>query len=122
MLKPKFDICQGTVAPNCFKSHTNSSRPDFFEKKFSLMSGLKFTLSTVTSFLPDNLSGLKKSYIQACLVIFRSKLELHSVNERFAIEVLFLIYYSRCYILLISQYTFLIRKILSRVTRLNKSH
>ena len=89
MLTPKFDICQGTVAPNCFKSHTNSPCSDFFEKKVSLMSGLEFTLSTVTSFLLDNLSGLKKSYIQACLVIFRRKLELHSMNERFAIEVLF---------------------------------
>ena len=30
------------------------------------MSGLKFTLSNETSFLPGNLSGLKKNYIQAC--------------------------------------------------------
>ena len=30
----------------------------FFKKKFCLMSGLKFTLSDVTSFLPDNLSEL----------------------------------------------------------------
>ena len=29
------------------------------------MSGLKFTLSDVTSFLPDILCGLKKIYIQA---------------------------------------------------------
>ena len=28
------------------------------------MSGLKFTLSDVSSFLPDNLSGLKKSHIK----------------------------------------------------------
>ena len=32
----------------------------FFEKKFCLMSGLKFTLSEATSLLPDGLSGLKK--------------------------------------------------------------
>ena len=32
----------------------------FFSKKLCLMSGLKFTLSDVTSFLPDNLSQLKK--------------------------------------------------------------
>ena len=29
------------------------------------MFGLKFTLSDVTSFLPDNLPGLKKNYAQA---------------------------------------------------------
>ena len=33
------------VDPNCFKSHKNSRCPDFFEKKFCLMSDLKFTLS-----------------------------------------------------------------------------
>ena len=31
----------------------------FFNKKFYLMSGLKSTLSDVTTFLPDNLPGLK---------------------------------------------------------------
>ena len=30
----KFDIYQSTVAQNCFKSHTNSRRPDFFQNKF----------------------------------------------------------------------------------------
>ena len=30
---PKFDIYQVTVAPNCFKSHTNSWYPDFFPEK-----------------------------------------------------------------------------------------
>ena len=29
---------QGTVAPNCFKSYTNSWRPNLFQKKFCLMS------------------------------------------------------------------------------------
>ena len=35
------------------------------------MSGLKFTLSDVTSFLPDNLSGLKKNYNQVCNMVFK---------------------------------------------------
>ena len=30
------------------------------------MSGLKFALSDVTLFLPDNLCGLKIKYMQAC--------------------------------------------------------
>ena len=34
------------------------------------MSGLKFVLSDMTSFLPDNLSGLKKIYIQAWISFF----------------------------------------------------
>ena len=29
---------QGTVAPNCFKSYTNSWCPNLFQKKFCLMS------------------------------------------------------------------------------------
>ena len=33
MFLPKFDIFQDTVAPNCFKSYTNSWWPDFFLKK-----------------------------------------------------------------------------------------
>ena len=33
MCLPKFDIYQGKVAPNYFKSHTNSWCPDFFQKK-----------------------------------------------------------------------------------------
>ena len=41
-----------------------------FKKKFCLMSDLKFTLSAVTSFLPDNLSGFKKNYIQTCQIYF----------------------------------------------------
>ena len=47
---PKFDIYQSTVAPNWFKSHTNSWYHDFFQNKFGLMSDLK---------------NIKKSYIQA---------------------------------------------------------
>ena len=34
----------------------------FFKKMFCLMSDLKFTLSDITSFLPDSESGLKKLY------------------------------------------------------------
>ena len=64
MCLTKCDIYQGTVAQNCFKSRTNSSCPNFFQKKkmFCLMSALKFTLSDVTLFLPDNLSGVKNLY------------------------------------------------------------
>ena len=50
MCLPKFDIYQGTVAQNCFRSHTNSWCPDFFQKKSCRMSGLKFTLFDMTSF------------------------------------------------------------------------
>ena len=57
MSLPKFDIYQRTEATNCFKSHKNSF---FFKNKFRLMSGLKFTLSNITPFLPDNLSELKQ--------------------------------------------------------------
>ena len=63
MCLPKFDRYRSAVAPNCSKSHTNSWCSDFFKKKkkaFCLMSGLIFTLSDVTSFLPETLSGLKK--------------------------------------------------------------
>ena len=59
MFLPKFDIYQGAVSPKRFQNHKNSW---FFVKKNCLMSGLKFTLSHVTSFLPDILSGLKKLY------------------------------------------------------------
>ena len=64
MCLPEFDTYQGTVAPNCFKSHTNSRCPDFFQKNACLVSGLKFTLCDVTSILPESISWLKK-------VIFR---------------------------------------------------
>ena len=36
----------------------------YFQEKFCLMSGLKFTLSGVTSFLPDNPSELKKVMVR----------------------------------------------------------
>ena len=36
----------------------------FFKKKFCLMPGLKFTLSGVTSFLPDNLPELKNIIVR----------------------------------------------------------
>ena len=60
MCLPKFDIYQGVVASNCFKCYKNSWCPDFFQKKFYLMPGLKFTFSNKTPFLPDNLSELKQ--------------------------------------------------------------
>ena len=73
---------QGTVAPNSFNSHTNSWCPDFFQKKqkrkkrFCLMSGLKFTLPDVTSFLLDNLFGLKKIMKFMKLTFSKGKLYL----------------------------------------------
>ena len=41
----------------------------FFKKKFCLISGLKFTVSDITSFLPENLSELSKLYsgLRECL-------------------------------------------------------
>ena len=62
---PKFDIYQGTVAPNCFRSRPNWC-PDFFQKK-KKMSSVKFNLFDVTSFLPDNLSGFKKNLIRPAI-------------------------------------------------------
>ena len=47
----------------------------FFKKKFCLISGLKFTLPDVTSFLPDNLSELSK-------IIFRSEGVPQSLAEQ----------------------------------------
>ena len=35
MCLPKFDIYQGTVPPNCFKSHTSSRCPVFFQNVLS---------------------------------------------------------------------------------------
>ena len=57
------DIYQGIVAQNGFKSHTNSWCPFFFfflKKSCPMRSGLKFPLSYVTWFLPDNMSGPKE--------------------------------------------------------------
>ena len=69
MCLPEFDNYQGTVAPNCFKSHANSRCPDFFQEKVCLVSCLKFTLYDVTSVLPENLSWFKKLYS----VLYRHK-------------------------------------------------
>ena len=60
MCLPKFDIYQGAVFSNCFKSYKAVDVLIFFKKKFCLMSGLKFTFSNETLFLPDNLSELKQ--------------------------------------------------------------
>ena len=66
MYLAKFDIHQGKLAPSCFKSHTNSRCPDFFQKKkFCLTTGLKITFSDIPSFLSDNLPRSKKHYIPA---------------------------------------------------------
>ena len=70
MRLPTFDIYKSIVAP-IFLRTTNSWWPDLFEKKNSLMSDLKSTLSDVTSLLSDNLSGrLKKLYSGLDLSLF----------------------------------------------------
>ena len=56
MCLTKFDIYQGTVAPNCFKSYTNSWCLDFLQKR--VLSDVRSEIESVQSFLPDNLSGL----------------------------------------------------------------
>ena len=62
----------------------------FSRKTFCLRSSLTLTLSDVTSFLPDNLSGLRKIYIQVWC---------HSVNKSSYEEYPFLFY---CLILVIT--------------------
>ena len=55
----------------------------FFEERFCLMSGLKFTLSDVTSFLPNNLSELIK-------IIFSSGLrQSHEFSGNEQIQMVF---------------------------------
>ena len=62
---PKLDIYQGIKELQIvLKARKILDVLIFFNKKFCLMSGLKFTLSDATSLLPDDLSGLKKNYIQ----------------------------------------------------------
>ena len=53
------DGYQGAVALDCFRATQTLDVLFLFQKKI-LMFGVKFTLSDVTSFLPDDLSGLKK--------------------------------------------------------------
>ena len=60
MCLSKFDIYQGTVALTCFKSQHTLDVLIFFKKRSFVYVRLKFTLSYVTSFLTNNLSGLKK--------------------------------------------------------------
>ena len=67
MCLPMFDLYQGVVAPNCFKSHTNSSCLDFFPK---------IVLSDVRSEIHLAWRNIvSKNYIQACngisFVMFR---------------------------------------------------
>ena len=62
---PKLDIYQGIKELQIvLKARKILDVLIFFNKKFCLMSGLKFTLSDATSLLTDDLSGLKKNYIQ----------------------------------------------------------
>ena len=79
----KLDNYQCTVAPNCFKNHTNSWCHDFIQKKkFCLISGLKFTLSDVTLFLPNNLSGLKKLYSGLQMLKKDTNLDIHNIQKQ----------------------------------------
>ena len=61
----KFDNYQGTGINFFLRVTQTLDVLIFFKKTFCPMSGLKFTLSDVTSFLPYNLSGLD-------IIIFRS--------------------------------------------------
>ena len=60
----KFDIYQGKELQIILKATQTLDVLIFFNKKFCLMPGLKFTLSNATSLLPADLSGLNKNYIQ----------------------------------------------------------
>ena len=75
---PRFDIYQEMIDTNCFKSYASSWCLGFLEKKFFLRSGLKFTLSDVTTFLPENLSGLKKNILRSDM---RSQSPLKRIEE-----------------------------------------
>lgn len=63
MASPKFDIYEGTVAPNCFESKTNSWCPDFFSKKkvlcdvWSEITGLRKLYSGLTFWCDLVISG-----------------------------------------------------------------
>ena len=87
MCLPKFDVKRDTVASDCFKSHTNSWYPDFFQKKVFLMFGLKFTLCNLTSFPPDNLSSLKEKLYSGLLhhlfFLHQAALTCHSARSLF---------------------------------------
>ena len=66
MCLPEFDIYQGTVALNCLKApQTLHILIIIFIFLNCLKSGMKFTLSDVTSFLPDSQAELKK-YTRVC--------------------------------------------------------
>ena len=63
MCLPKFKICQGAVAPNCFKSHTNSSCPDIFSRQS--LPDVQFEIPFVQRnmvFTGQSVLALKKSY------------------------------------------------------------
>ena len=67
MCLPKFDIYQNTLAPNCFKSHTNSRCPDFFQKMFLSDARSEIHLVRRNIFSAGHSAqAFKKSYIQAC--------------------------------------------------------
>ena len=86
MCLPKFDIYQGTVAPNFLRAKQTLDVLIFFKKRFCLMPSLKFTLSDVTTFRPDNLSGLKK-------IIFRSVQGRGDFSENILLKGLLPVYF-----------------------------
>ena len=87
MCLPKFDVKRDTVVSDCFKSHTNSWYPDFFQKKVFLMFGLKFTLCSLTSFPSDNMSSLKEKLYSGLLhhlfFLHQAALICHSARSLF---------------------------------------
>ena len=60
----KCDIYQGKELQVILRDTKALELLIFFKKKFCLIPGLKFTLSGVTSFLPDNLSELTKIIVR----------------------------------------------------------
>ena len=64
MCLPRYEISQGKSAQSCFKSHKTFGLLIFFKKRVLSDVRSEISLSDITSFLLDKLSGLKK-------VIFR---------------------------------------------------
>ena len=76
----KFDIC--------FKSNTNSWCPYFLQKNvLTFFSGLKFNLSDIKSFLPDNLSGLEEKLYSVLFSRYRNFPKNYFLNSDNSKEV-----------------------------------
>ena len=65
---PKFDIYQGKVALNCFKSYTNSWFPDFFSKKIDVRFDIHLVWRNTVS-TGKSVRSFKNNYIQAWEVL-----------------------------------------------------